>query len=364
MHTSATLSRYIGRQYLGAFLVMLALFLGIILMLDTIELLRRAGSKPDVTLALILQMAALKLPDVGQQVFPFVTLFSAMLTFSRLTRSAELVVARSVGVSVWLFLMPVLMIALAIGVVRVTIINPVGAVFVAEYDKLDEIYLRLRANSMNVLHNGIWLRQTDEANQYLIHADSVVADTFELTGVSVFRFDIEGRFQDRVEAKAARLVDRRWLMSEATLYRDRAVVETLHEHVIPTDLDRETIEESFASPSTISFWALPRFIETLEATGFPALRHRIYYQSLLAQPVLFCAMVLFAAVFSLRMPRRGGMLVMLTGGVLTGFVVFVVTDVIRTLGLSGTIPVLLAAWSPAVIAVMLGVTVLLHLEDG
>jgi lipopolysaccharide export system permease protein len=141
-------------------------------------------------------------------------------------------------------------------------------------------------------------------------------------------------------------------------------VQKLDSFRIPTELDAATIEESFASPNTVSFWALPRFIDTLEATGFPAIRHRLFFQSLLAQPLLFCAMVLFAAAFSLRMPRRGGTFMILSGGVLTGFVVFIVSDVIRTLGLSETIPVALAAWAPAGIALMLGITALLHLEDG
>ncbi|MFP3632915.1 LptF/LptG family permease, partial [Burkholderia sp. SIMBA_045] len=76
------------------------------------------------------------------------------------------------------------------------------------------------------------------------------------------------------------------------------------------------------------------------------------------------AMVLFAAAFSLRLPRRGGTMTMVSGGVLTGFVLFVMTDVVRTFGISETIPLAMAAWSPACVSVLLGTAVLLHLEDG
>jgi len=74
--------------------------------------------------------------------------------------------------------------------------------------------------------------------------------------------------------------------------------------------------------------------------------------------------VLFAAAFSLHMPRRGGTLIMVSGGVLTGFVLFMATNVVKTLGMSETIPVLMAAWMPTGIALLIGVTALLHLEDG
>ena len=42
----------------------------------------------------------------------------------------------------------------------------------------------------------------------------------------------------------------------------------------------------------------------LERSGFSALRHRLYWHSLLAAPLLLCAMVLIAATFTLRQTRR------------------------------------------------------------
>ncbi len=69
--------------------------------MDVIELLRRAASKPDVTFALVTQMALLKLPHMGQLLFPFAALFGGMTAFWRLTRSHELAVTRAAGILVW-----------------------------------------------------------------------------------------------------------------------------------------------------------------------------------------------------------------------------------------------------------------------
>ena len=52
------------------------------------------------------------------------------------------------------------------------------------------------------------------------------------------------------------------------------------------------------------------------------------------------------------------------GGVLTGFALYLFSDVVFALGLSDSIPVTLAAWSPSGVALLLGLTTLLHLEDG
>lgn len=364
MYSSATLSRYIGRQFLSWFCLLLVILLGIILVLDVVELLRRAGSKPNIGFWLIMRMALLKLPEIGQQIFPFVVLFAGMFTFWRLTRSNELVVARAVGVSAWQFLMPVLLAALLIGIVKVTLINPAGAIFIGQYEQLQDRYLRQNHNALDVSRNGLWLRQQANTEQFFIHAESIDPRTLELSQVIVFHYDQDLNYQARIDAPRALLRDRRWELQGAVIHRARLNPELEEVYTIPTELDMTTIEESFAPPESISFWALPQFIRTLEATGFPAIRHRMHYQSLLSQPLLYFSMVLFAAAFSLRLPRRGGTLGMVTGGVLTGFVLFVLTDVIRTFGLSETIPLLMAAWTPAGVSLLLGTAVLLHLEDG
>ena len=364
MHFSATLSRYIGRQFVTWFILLLAVLLSIILLLDIVELLRRAGSKPDVTFGIILKMAFLKLPEIGQQIFPFVILFSGMFTFWRLTRSHELVVARAVGVSAWQFLMPVLIASLLIGLFKMTVINPVGAVFIARYDQMQDRYLKQRKSTLDVSRGGLWLRQQSDGEQFFIHADSVDPQTLELSQVILLRFDNDMKYLGRVDAPRAYLKEKRWELADAAINHGRKDTETVATYVIPTELDMETIEESFAAPESISFWNLPQFIRTLEANGFPAVRHRLHYQSLMSQPLLYFAMVLFAAAFSLRLPRRGGAMAMVTGGVLTGFVLFVLTDVVRTFGMSETIPLMMAAWSPAGISLLLGIAALLHLEDG
>jgi lipopolysaccharide export system permease protein len=75
-------------------------------------------------------------------------------------------------------------------------------------------------------------------------------------------------------------------------------------------------------------------------------------------------MVLIAATFSLRMTRRGKTGLMVAGGVLVGFVLYFISDLTYALGLSGAIPPILAAWTPTGVSLLLGVSLLFHLEDG
>ncbi|MEI8396776.1 MAG: LPS export ABC transporter permease LptG [Rhodospirillaceae bacterium] len=364
MSPFSMLSRYFGYQFVIRFCMLIVILLMIILVIDTVELLRRAAGKPDVTLALVLRMALFKLPAVGQLIIPFVVLFSAMFTFWRFTRSNELVVTRAAGVSVWQFMAPILMWAFLIGVVKVTVVNPLSATLIAEYNRLDDYYLKRKGNVFDLTHTGLWVRQGPDEDKYLIHADSVVPGTGNLNRVMVLRFAGDDRYVSRLDAPSARLVPGHWQISNGILREPSRAPRTVAYTDIPTELTLGRIEENFAPPETISFWELGRFIEIMESTGFSAIRHRLYYQSLLSQPWLYCAMVLLAAAFSLRQTRRGGTAWMVSGGVTTGFILFIATDIVLTLGVSETIPVIMAAWTPCFVSLLLGISALLHLEDG
>jgi lipopolysaccharide export system permease protein len=133
---------------------------------------------------------------------------------------------------------------------------------------------------------------------------------------------------------------------------------------LPTDLTVARVQESFASPDTLSFWTLPGFIALLDRSGFSSIRHRLHFQALLAQPLLCATMALVAAGFSMRPARRGGVAQMIASGVATGFALFVVSKIAEEFGQTGALPVALAAWAPAVSGMMLAIALLLHTEDG
>lgn len=364
MTTTRTLSRYIARVFAGSFVSLLVVLAGVVLLFEFVEIVRRTGNRPEVSLELAFRMTMLKLPDTVQAIFHFTVLFSAMFTFWRLTRSQELVVARAAGVSVWQILRPVLWVALAIGAFKILVFNPVSAAMYGRFELLEERYIQGRVNVLDISKGGLWLRQRMPEGVSVIYAESTAPGEVLLNNVIVFLYDSADRYTGRIDAKEAQLHPGYWELRQAWLMEGEMEPTFVDVTRLATDLTRQRIQENFASPKTLSFWALPDFISTLETTGFSATEHRLAYQGLLAQPLLLAAMVLFAAAFSLRQHRRGGALMLTIAGIGTGFTIFVLNDVVTALGLAETIPVGLAAWAPAAVGALIGTAALLHLEDG
>lgn len=365
---SSTLSAYIARQYTHWLLAFLFGLTGVILLVSTVDLLDRSATK-DTSLGVVAQMILLKLPHLTQEVMPFTVLLAGLTCFWRLTRSHELVVTRSVGISIWQLLAPVIGVAALAGLLTIALLNPLAAVLLERFEQLEAQAFRNQPSTLAVSATGLWLRQADDdvepgEGQSVIHAMRISTDPLVLHDVSVFRFRKPDRFIERIDAHRAELGTGEWVLFDAARSQPGQMPEESEVLRLGTSLTHAKILDSFAPPETISFWSLPGFIRLLDNAGFSAVRHKLQLHKLLATPLLFAAMVLLAATFSLRPQRRGRVGLIILSGVLTGFLVYFLSNFVFALGLSGKIPVVLAAWTPAGVSLMLGLASLLHLEDG
>lgn len=363
-----TLSLYIAWHFFSS--IMLALFglMAVTMLIDVVELIRRAAGTQEVPLAIILELTCLRIPFLIEKMAPYAVLIGSMMALTKLTRTHELVVARAAGVSVWQFLAPAVAVVMTMGVFLTTAFNPLASVLLLRYEHLEGKYLSNSPSLLSISSSGLWLRQIEKGEnnigEHIIYTLRVSQTTMEFSKVIIFTFDKEKKFSERLDAERAVLEPGILHLYKVTRSVPGYPPQPLADYKLPTTLTLTHIQDSFASPETMSFWHLPSFITMLENAGFSALRHRLYWHSLLASPFLLAGTVLVAAVFSLRLPRRGRIGILVVAGIVSGFLLHFFTDIIFALGSAGTLPVWLAAWTPAIVVTMMGTALLLHLEDG
>lgn len=364
MKIPVTLSLYLGRRFLSGFFLVLVTIIGIVLLFDFVELTRKGISR-DVPIAIIIQMAILRLPNMLQQILPFAVLLGGILTFTKLTRTSELVVTRSAGVSAWQFLMPAFIISIMIGVFSMAVFNPLSAIMLSKFEQVEAKYFKGTTSMLSVSSTGLWLRQkNDSGGKTIINALRVSNENMNMYDVTIFMFDRQDKFIQRIDADSMQLMDGYWQIKNAILTVPGSPAGEKRDYSLKTNLSKDQIQESFAPPETMSFWSLPGFIKNLNDAGFSALRHTLYWHSVLSTPFLLCAMVFFAAAFSLRLPRQGKIGIMISGGIFSGFLIYFISYLVSAIGLSGSIPIVMAAWAPVGISILLGSAIMLHLEDG
>lgn len=357
----------LGRYFFIRFVMMTAYFLlGVFtlsLIIDFTQLSGRTSMLPQYTVLGALALSAMRVPFVLQQTVPFIALFASMATLISLNRKYELVVTRSVGVSAWQFLLPILFGAFLFGTFTILILNPLAA---RGFDVANAVEGNWRAgHAASVNQDRVpWIKQITDQGETIIGAKTFQDRGTRLIDTTFIQFDTNNRIKDRIDARSAVLKDGYWQLSDASRYVRGKPPEKLGDIRIKTSLRPEFVEEKLAQPESIPFFELRKKIAAARSFGYSADAFAMQYNWLLAMPALLMAMVLIAATVSIKFARFGQSGAMILGGAVAGFVLYVVSVVVQAFGRAGFVPPFVAAWFPVIVAVFFGVSFLLHKEDG
>lgn len=361
------LQLYFARRFLTQFIWVTT---ALLIILGLIDLMDELGDSPNLRFGRVVGLVLLKLPEAYYELLPLVIILAAVALFLRLARSSELVVLRASGRSALRGLLGPLVVVLIIGLLGVALGNPIVAATAKRHHDLSNRYSGVASSDLAIASEGLWLRQGSAQGQMVIFAARASSDLTTLYRPTFLDFDKEGQPVRRMTARTAELQPGGWQLTDAkiwTLATERnpeATAQTVPQMVVPSELTRDRILDSFGSPEYIPVWELPDFIGQLEASGFSARRYAIWFQSELAQPVFLVALVLISAAFTMRHARGANVGLAVLTAVLLGFALHYIRNFAQILAENGQIPIMFAAWAPPVASLFLGLGILLHLEDG
>ena len=359
-----TLGRYFaGRFVVSAVGVFASIFL-LLVLVDYIEMVRKTSGLVGASAVTVAETSLFRVPQLLEKMMPFCVLIGAMTCYLDLSRRLELVVARAAGVSAWQFVAPALASAILLGVAATTAYNPISA-NLRELSKRMEAELFGSAPGGGVQDaSGFWLNQVNGDGQWIINAARSEQQGVRLTGLTVFGFDTELQFKERIEAREASLEEGRWVFKGVRRYSLNKPPVDQDSFYLTTTLTPAQVRNSFSTPETVSFWQLPSYIRSSESSGFATAGYRLQYQKLIAQPFLLAAMVMLAASVSLRFFRMGGVQKMVLSGVGAGFLLYVLSKVTEDLSKAELMHPIAAAWLPVCVGGLTGFLALLYQEDG
>lgn len=364
MIATGILSRYVARRFIGTVAAVFLSVFVLVVLVDYVESMRRAANVPNVSIWTVVQISLFRVPQATEKILPFAVLIGAMACYLNLSRRLELVVARSAGMSAWQFVAPAVLVAFVLGIVATTAYNPVAAALKERSKRLEAEMSGERPSGLTESTSGYWLRQRSADGQSIINATSSREQGVSLDGLTIFTFDSNGKFRERIAAKSARLEPGHWRLASARVYESGVPPRDYASYLVSTNLTIQQVSESFSTPETVSFWQLPMYIDMAEQAGRSAADYKVQYQMLLAQPFLLAAMVLLACAVSLRFFRFGGVQRMILNGVAAGFLLYVLSKVTEDLSKAELMAPVAAAWLPVLLGSLTGLLTLLYQEDG
>jgi lipopolysaccharide export system permease protein len=348
-----TLGWYLAKRWLvavGGTLLGLGAFIALS---NGLEAMRSVAESPTSASAAAL-MSLLKLPDMLVQLLPFAILIGTLVWLQRLNAQTELTAIRATGLPVRRMLGSAMLSCLLLGVVALTVFNPVAATLLKRYDRWQATISPPAAQGVLTPNGSLWLRQDlvkteaigTAARSIFLYGGAVQNAGTELSPATLFIFDASNTLVGRFDAARASLHPGQWQLTQVTVLRPNQPVQTEALVALPTRLTPGQLAASLNPPATLNVWELQKLLGVLAQNGWQAGPYWVAYTNLLVLPLLGLVMLLLAVPFGLTYRRTGGMVAQVGVGLGLGFAFFVLRNWANAYALAGRLEPWLAALVP------------------
>lgn len=338
------LDRYLSKEFLKMFLLMMVSFALLYLIIDFFGRIRMFLSN-DATLYQIVAHFAFGIPQIISHTLPVAVLLSTLLTFGVFSRHHEIVAMKSNGLSLYRISLPIFVIA---GVVCV--LSFLFSEFITPYANQKAKYIEFvevkKQRKMGFFkQNQLWFRARNTIYNFAIFE----SPTNTLKGITIYYFDKDFNLTSRIDAREATWKDGVWRFRDTLTTTfppggfpalERAAEKTIDLPETPSDF-KSTQKDT----DEMGYMELRDYIRKLTAEGYDASRYLVDMYGKIAFPIVSIIMSVIGVSFSLRSERSGGVAASIGVGIVIGFSYWIVFAFTLSLGRAMTLPPLLAAWT-------------------
>ena len=157
-----------SRRFLISFLRVLGIVAALIFLVEFVEHIRKYSD--DGSLRQIVALTLLRIPETLAEAFSIIMLISSITLFLSLARSSEMVIFRAAGISALRLVFIPVGLAILVGFLVITILNPVVAGTQRNYEVMRDTVSGSTSSRFSLSDEGLWLRQATGGIETIIRA--------------------------------------------------------------------------------------------------------------------------------------------------------------------------------------------------
>ena len=364
MFLNTLIFRYISKSFIFWFFIISCVLSLIVSCFELVEFFRKTAGLPHVTFAQTFEFAILQTTEHLQVLLPFFSFFASLIVFWKLNQHNELLVIRSLGISIWKMIGSWTVLILAIGAIYLAIINPIFSVLNLRLNSLEKEIFGKSSTAFSVLPSGLWLYEIQKNKHVIFYAKSFDLTSGLFKDVKFYDRDIKNYTCTQfLEAELAHLHPQKWEIHNARIWDQSGKDMKIQNIKRPTLFSIKKLKDVQRPPQTMSFWSLGQFIREMESIGLILTKHKLFWYRELAKVCMILSMSIFSMGLSWRISRYHSTYFLMGGGIFASLMLHFLSNIVAAFGLSGRMPLLLSSFMVPFVTFFLAFAVCLHQED-
>lgn len=357
------INRYVLSAFLRLFLLSLAAFVAVYLLIDFFEKVDDfIEHRAAVSLYLLYFLN--KIPLIVAQVVPLAVLMSVFMTIGGLSRTSELTAMRAGGMSLLRITLPLLAIALLISLLVLGANESLVPASVQASNHIMQVQVAGRKDQSRRL-DRLWLREKGAIVQIRL----ALPEQNALQDVTVFDLDEQARPLTRIDAPRASYQHEQWVLEEAQLQHFDPVsgevrsVETRDRLPFALSKAPKDFRATAERNEELGIRELHALAARVRAEGYDPTRFLVDLHGRSATPFASFIMAFIGIPFALQRKRGGSLAIGIGLSIAIGIGYHLLQGVLLAFGYSAALPPLVAAWAPNLLFGLIGIWMLLMTRE-
>ena len=351
------LTRYTLAFFYRFFFLALGSFTGLYLLIEFFEKVDNFARKHAVLSQYLIYFLG-KIPVIVTQVVPLAVLMGVFMTIGTLSHNNELTAMRTGGMSLTRITLPLLTMGLIISLTVLAANEWLVPITTKEANRVYRFEIE-KEQRLTITRDKVWLKDGNA----LVNISLIIPAQNLLQGISIQELYENGRPATRIDAARATYNDG-WQGEDVTTTRFSAtsgeVVDVVKSATATLPLNKNPQDFRVISERNdeMTISALAYMAQRVKKEGYDPTRYHVDLHGRLATPFASLIMAFLGIPFALQRGRGSSLAIGIAVSISIGISYHLFQGMMLALGYSGTIPTLLAAWSPNALFGFLGLTLL------
>jgi lipopolysaccharide export system permease protein len=342
-------TKYISKQIISIFLLCHFIFILLYLVIDFIQKIDNFV-EAGVPLTLTFIFLIYRIPTMLTQIItPAAAMISIIVVLCQMKKNKEIMAMKACGLNLHRVFQPVIVISILISIFSFLLAETIVPYTNARCTEIWEIDVNKRSQASFLE----WYKSKNRI-YWIKHFD---AETKTISDPIFYFFNDQFNIIKKISGKTCRWIDGVWVVEDAkilTLEKDNTYSTVKQpRYILKIPETPKTFITKKRKPEDMSYAELKKHAEKVKNEGYDNTADLVDLYTKLSYPFMAVVFAVIAIPLGLW-EKISGIPLAVTLGMLTIFLLFAATGIAQALGLRGTLPPLLSAWTANILFSLTG----------
>ncbi len=354
------LTKYISKEIVRIFLLCQFIFILLFLVIDFVQKIDNFV-KADVPLFSTLAFFLYKIPFISEQMIPVAMMISIIFVICLMKKNREIMAIKASGLDILTVLKPVFIISVIMSLFSFFLSEAIIPYSSSRQNRIWEVEVKKQSPAGFYGGTQIWYKSKN--NIYWIkYFDSKLKTMNEPT---FYLFDDQFSLIQKINGESCRWVNDTWEIKNAkiqSLESDNSYSLKKMDHLPFKILETpDTFTRRMKKPEDMTYTQLKKHAEHVKAGGYDNTTDMVNLYRKIAFPFVSIVLAIYAIPIGLW-EKINGIPLSITIGIAFCFLLWVTMGLSGALGLAGTLPPFISAWTANILFSLVGINLLMNLK--